>query len=551
MERESFEDPDIARMMNDTFVCVKVDREERPDIDKVYMTACQILAGNGGWPLSIIMTPDKRPFFATTYIPKEILFGRIGMKELIPNVRKVWTHQRHKVEGMSDRVISVLTETVQEGSGEDLDTTILDDAFHRLSESFDERYGGFGSAPKFPTPEKLNYLLRYWKRTGNERALEMVEETFTSMRRGGVYDQIGYGFHRYSTDRAWILHHFEKMLYDQALVSISYTEAYQATRKEEYAQTVKEILSYVDRVMTSPEGAFYSAEDADSDGVEGRFYLWTIEELLTTKETGAITKAFNIIARGNFEVENQDGENRNDVLHTGRALCEIASETNIALEELDDLLTTASKKLFDRREVRTHPHKDDKILTDWNGLMIAAFAKAAQVFGDGNYERSATRAADFILRNMKDKEGHLFHRFRKGEAAVDAYLDDYAFLIWGLIEIHQSSFHTEFIEEAMALTKTMKEMFWDEEKGGFFFTGVDAEKVIVRKKDSFDGALPSGNSVAALDLLRLYHLTGNLELEKMADLTARSFSREIATMPEPMPSCSALWTLLLVQHWKW
>ncbi|MCJ7517293.1 MAG: thioredoxin domain-containing protein, partial [Methanomassiliicoccales archaeon] len=302
MERESFEDPEIARLMNDTFVCVKVDREERPDIDKAYMTACQMMTGTGGWPLSIIMTPEKRPFFATTYVPRESMFGRIGMKELIPNIQKIWELQRDKVYDISSRVVNAFNEPPL-GGEEELDKTILDEAYERLLGSFDVRHGGFGSAPKFPTPEKLTFLLRYWNRTGNENALQMVEKTLSQMRQGGIYDHVGFGFHRYSTDSAWILPHFEKMLYDQALISIAYTEAYQVTKKETYSETVRQILEYVRREMTSSDGAFFSAEDADSEGVEGKYYLWTldeIEKILPPREAEVFARAYSVTRTGNL-----------------------------------------------------------------------------------------------------------------------------------------------------------------------------------------------------------------------------------------------------------
>jgi len=535
MERESFEDPEIARMMNEAFVCIKVDREERPDIDKVYMTACQMMTGSGGWPLSIIITPDKKPFFATTYIPKESIFSRIGMKELIPNVRNIWMYQRDKVEDISDRVGSALKETDRTEAEENPDITILDEAFERLSDSFDERYGGFGDAPKFPTPEKLAFLLHYWKRTGKERALRIVEETLTQMRRGGIHDHIGQGFHRYSTDRAWILPHFEKMLYDQALMSIAYTEAYQATKKDEYAQTVREILEYVTRQMTSPDGAFYSAEDADSEGVEGKHYLWTldeIEQVLSPREARAFAKVFNMTSYGNIGEGRENGESKSNVLYLTGPLNEMASQMDMTTEELRDVLAIASKKLFDLREKRIRPQRDDKVLADWNGLMIAAFAKAAQAFGCKGYEKSAVRAAEFFLNNMRHSNGRLYHRFRDGEAAVEGFLDDYAFLIWGFIELYESSFDTKFLQDAMNMTRTMIDLFWDDSEGGFFFTTADAEEVVVRKKESHDGDLPSGNSVAMLDLLKLSHLTDDLELERMAYRVARRFSREVSTMPE-------------------
>jgi uncharacterized protein YyaL (SSP411 family) len=537
METESFEDSEIANAMNETFVCIKVDKEERPDIDKVYLTACLMMTGSGGWPLSIIMTPNKKPFFATTYVPRESMFGRIGMRELIMNIQKVWELQRDKVDDISNRVVDALNERAPEG-GEELDRTILDKAFEKLSDSFDGQYGGFGAAPKFPTPEKLTFLLRYWKRAGNERALEMVEKTLSQMRQGGIFDHIGYGFHRYSTDRAWILPHFEKMLYDQAMLSIAYTEAYQVTKKEEYAETVHETLDYVRRELASSEGAFFSAEDADSEGVEGRYYLWTlgeIKQVLSPAEAEVFARAYNVTATGNLGKEGLGDGARDNVLSKNESLDEIASQTDMTAQELRGLLATSLMKLSERRERRAHPHKDDKILTDWNGLMIVAFARAAKAFGRTDYEREAIRATDFILNSMVSDEGRLRHRFRDGEAAIDAFLDDHAFMIWGLTELYETTFDVRFVQAAMDLTRSMIDLFWDEDDGGFFFSAKDAEKVVARRKESYDGALPSGNSVAMLCLLRLSHLTGDLELERKANRIAMAFTKEVSTMPEAYP----------------
>ena len=534
MERESFEDSEIARMMNETFVCIKVDREERPDIDKVYMTACQMMTGTGGWPLSIIMTPEKRPFFATTYLPKESTFGRIGMKELIPSVQKIWELQRDKIYDISSKVAEAFNEP-HIGGEEELDVTILDEAYERLLDSFDAQHGGFGNTPKFPTPEKLTFLLRYWNRTGNENALQMVEKTLLEMGQGGIYDHVGFGFHRYSTDSAWTLPHFEKMLYDQALISIAYTEAYQVTKKDVYSETTRQILEYVRREMTSSEGAFFSAEDADSEGVEGKYYLWTldeIEKILPPREAEVFARAYNVTRVGNPTREYQNNDTKDNVLHKDESTDKIAAEVEMTVAELQNLLTTSIGRLSKRRERRVRPHRDDKVLTDWNGLMVVAYARAARVFKNKEYEISAVRALEFILNKMVQSEGRLYHRFRDGEAAVDGFLDDYAFLVWGLIELYDATLDARYVQVAMDVAAVMIDQFWDEIDGGFFFSGKDSEEVVARKKEAYDGALPSGNSVAMLDLLKLSHMTGDLDLERKANRIARRFAEDVTSIPE-------------------
>ncbi|MDH5715699.1 MAG: thioredoxin domain-containing protein, partial [Candidatus Aminicenantes bacterium] len=428
MEKESFEDPEIASMMNEAFICIKVDREERPDIDRIYMTVCQMMTGSGGWPLTIIMTPDKKPFFAATYIPRPSRLGRLGMMELIPRIQELWKSKKGEVMSSAEQITQHLTQISIHAAGEPLGEAALEMAYRRLSRVFDERYGGFGRAPKFPTPHNLTFLLRYWKRTGEQKALRMVEKTLQSMRLGGIYDHVGFGFHRYSTDSRWLLPHFEKMLYDQALLVMAYTEAYQATRKEEYRHTVREILDYVMRDMTAPEGGFYSAEDAESEGEEGKFYLWTEEEirqLLPGEESDLIVRIFNIEKDGNFAEEATGRRTGSNILYLRKSLHETASDMKISPEELERDFQKARQKLFAARHKRVHPHKDDKILTDWNGLMIAALARASSAFDEPQYAEATRRAADFILARMRDSKGKLYHRYRDGETAIPAYLDDY------------------------------------------------------------------------------------------------------------------------------
>jgi uncharacterized protein YyaL (SSP411 family) len=534
MAHESFEHPEVARLMNEAFVSIKVDREERPDIDNVYMSACQAMTGSGGWPLSIIMTPDKRPFFAATYIPRESRFGLTGMMELIPQIRELWATRQGEALSLSNKIAAVLQQTSQDTADEELDETMLELTYEQLAKRFDGQHAGFSSAPKFPTPHNLLFLLRYWKRTGNGMALDMVEKTLQAMRRGGVYDHVGFGFHRYSTDSQWLVPHFEKMLYDQAMLAMAYTEAYQATGKEDYGKTAREIFTYVLRDMTVPEGGFCSAEDADSEGEEGKFYLWTQEEvrqLLGNEEADFVAKVFNIEKDGNFAEQVTGRKSGANILHIRKTSGELASDLNLSQQDLQTHLEEIRQNLFAYREKRVHPMKDDKILTDWNGLMIAALAKGAQSFDEPEYAEAAHSAADFILGNMRKPDGRLWHRYRDGQVGVEANLDDYAFLVWGLIELYEATFDARYLEVALDLTGTMVRHFWDEDGGGLYLTPDDGESLLVRKKEIYDGAIPSGNSVAMLNLLRLGRMTANSDLEEKAAKIGRAFSGSVKQSP--------------------
>jgi uncharacterized protein YyaL (SSP411 family) len=534
MEHESFEDPEVADLMNDTFVSIKVDREERPDLDHVYMTVCQMLTGSGGWPLTIFMTPDKKPFFAATYIPKGNRFGRTGMMELIPRIKEVWKNRRDEVLDSATKVVDALQGLEKESAGAELGRPELKQAYEELRKRFDAAYGGFSTAPKFPTPHNLLFLLRYWKRSGDEQALSMVEKTLQEMRHGGIYDQIGYGFHRYSTDREWLVPHFEKMLYDQAMLAMANLEAYQATGKTFYANTAREIFTYVLRDMTDPEGGFYSAEDADSEGVEGKFYLWEKSEIgriLGKTSADPINRVFNVARDGNFKDEATGRKTDMNILHLGKTIEDIASDLDLSATALAADVAAARGKLFEVREGRIHPHKDDKVLTDWNGLMIAAFARGAQVLEEPAYADAAARAADFALDRMRKPDGRLLHRYRDGEAKIAAHLDDYAFLIWGLIELYEATFEVSYLETALELNTHMLDHFWDDHAGGLFFTSDDGEDLIIRKKEVYDGAVPSGNAVAMLNLLRLARFTGRAELEERASSMSKAFSKQIGQYP--------------------
>ena len=534
MAHESFEDPEVARLLNEVFVCIKVDREERPDIDNIYMRVCQMMTGSGGWPLTILMTPDKKPFFAGTYIPKESRYGRTGMLELIPRIKEVWQTKHDEILKSADQITAGLNQLSIGSKGSELDESTLRTAYEQLAGRFDERYGGFANAPKFPSPQNLLFLLRYWQSTDDEKALGMVEKTLQSMRNGGMYDHIGFGFHRYSTDPRWLVPHFEKMLYDQAMLAIAYIEAYQATGKKEYGDTVKEIFSYVLRDMTDPMGGFYSAEDADSEGEEGKFYVWAedeVRQILKGEELDLIISVFNIEKAGNFKEEAAARSTGANILHLEKSLAEIAFKMKTSVEDLKMRIETARRKLFTVRSGRIRPHRDDKVLTDWNGLMIAALAKGAQVFNEPKYADAAGRAMDFILETMRRPDGRLLHRYRDGQAAVLANVDDYAFLIWGLLELYETTFDTGYLKTALDLNKELVKHFWDDQNGGFYFTADDAEELIVRQKEIYDGAIPSGNSVTMLNLLKLARITADSDLEKKAIKIMLAFSSDVAKMP--------------------
>lgn len=534
MEKESFEDNEVAGLLNEVFISVKVDREERPDIDTVYMKVCQLMTGSGGWPLTIIMTPEKKPFFAGTYLPKESRSGRIGMLDLVPRVKKMWMSQPGDINRLSDEITAALKKEETGLPGSALDEAVLQSAYEELCRRFDEQHGGFGAAPKFPTPHNLMFLLRYWKRKKDPKALKMVEHTLQAMRQGGIYDHVGFGFHRYSTDAIWLVPHFEKMLYDQAMLALAYVDAYLATKKEEYRQTACEICDYVLRDMTGSEGGFYSAEDADSEGVEGKFYVWSYEEIydiIGPSEAGLIIKVFNIAKDGNFIDQAVNERSGTNILHLDKSLEETATDLNMTVQNLRDRLNTALKKLFSFREKRIHPGKDDKILSDWNGLMIMALARAAQAFHKPVYTTAAERAAAFVLKNLRTPEGRLLHRYRDGEASLPAHVDDYAFFISGLIDLYETVFDIRYLETALDLNRDFIRRFWDSDRGGFYFTADDTEEILVRKKEIYDAAVPSGNSAAMLNLLRLGRMTGDPELEEKAVKTGRAFAKTVREYP--------------------
>ena len=534
MERESFEDVEAARHLNDTFISIKVDREERPDIDAVYMAACQMATGSGGWPLSIFMTPERKPFFAATYLPKRSRFGRTGLIELCERVRELWALEPHKIAAAAEEITGRLTGAFKFSADAAPGLRLLDRAYEDLAFSFDSRHGGFETAPKFPTPHRLLFLLRCHARTGEPRPLEMVVRTLSEMRLGGIWDHLGFGFHRYSTDSRWLLPHFEKMLYDQALLALAFLEAFQSTGRPLLEQTAREIFTYVLRDMRAPNGAFFSAEDADSEGVEGKFYLWEESDFRRTlgaAEADFWAPVFNLRPEGNFKEEATGRSSGANILHLTRPLADWAPQLNTTVEELERRWEQARALLYADRKERIPPLTDDKVLTDWNGLMIAALAAGGRILGEERYTEAAARAARFLLESMRTADGRLFHRFREGERAVRGQAADYAFLIQGLLQLHRATFDLAWAEEAAALQGLMVDEFWDDAAGGFFLAARAEGELPVRPKEIYDGAIPSANSVALMNLLWLSRLTGDAAFAERADALVRAFAGTVSRSP--------------------
>jgi len=532
METECFEDEELAQILNSHFIAIKVDKEERPDIDRVYMEVCQALTGQGGWPLTIIMTPDKDPIFAGTYFPKHSASKQLGLMRILTVIHEKWTTNQHELLLYGQKVVKTLQAELRTFEPSDLKPSWFDDAFAQFQKDFDKDFGGFGKAPKFPAPYNLVFLLHYWQNTGNEQALSMVETTLDAMRRGGIYDHIGYGFSRYSVDSKWLVPHFEKMLYDNALLCCLYLEAYQCTDKSDYSQVAEEIIAYVLRVLDDPQGGFYSAEDADSEGREGQFYVWRLEEILQClgEEQGKIFADFyGVTTKGNFE---QDSNILNCI---NRDIAKYASGQNMSVEKLTQLLRAGRETLFERREKRIHPFKDDKILTAWNAMMTVALAKAARILNQPKYVRRAQRCLDFIYANLFRQDGRLMARYRGGSTDYPAYLDDYAYLLWALVEMYETTFAPEHLVKAQHLAEEMQRLFADTKQGGFFFSGIDNELLITRPKELYDSCIPSGNSVALMAMVRLGRYTGNNELLKTSGRMLQSFAGEVDNFPRFYP----------------
>ena len=542
MERESFESENTAELLNRFFVPVKVDREERPDVDRIYMLYVQATTGGGGWPMSVFLTPDLKPFFGGTYFPPENHYGRPGFPSVLKYIADAWAAERARILGSGTEILEKLRQYSQVKPGPESwgDESLAEAAFETFRQSFDSEFGGFGGAPKFPRTVVHNFLLRYGARKGEPEAAEMVIATLKAMARGGMNDQLGGGFHRYSVDERWLVSHFEKMLYDQALLAASYLDAFQLTRDEFYAGVARDIFNYVLRDMTHPEGAFYSAEDADSvidpsQGEvkgEGAFYIWRrreIEGILGQPEAGRFSKAYGVEENGNVEIDPHGEFEGRNILYAAGSFVEIAA------------LGDARAKLLDARSRRVRPQRDDKILTSWNALMISSFARGAQVLDEPGLAEAARRAAEFLLSKLYDApSGTLLRRYCEGQAAVNGFLDDYAFLAQAMLDLYETDFDSRWLELALALTDRSRELFEDQENGAYFST-VKADDLVLRMKDDHDGAEPSGNSVAALNLLRLSEITGREDLRRSAEWIFEAFAGRLRAAPAAVPQMFVAW----------
>lgn len=525
MEHESFEDEGIAAVMNEHFICVKVDREQRPDVDAIYMDAVQAMTGSGGWPLSAFLAPDGRPFYGGTYFPPDDRYGRPGFKKILLAVADAWKSRRDELLNSADQLKQALSRSMDSSAGE-LSKETLESAANALAHSYDARYGGFGRAPKFPQPSQLELLLRYWHKTGSTTHLKMVTDTLAAMYNGGIYDHLGGGFHRYATDAKWLVPHFEKMLYDQALISQVCIEAYVIGQDPELARVVSETLDYVLRDMTDTRGGFYSAEDADSEGEEGTFYLWTpaqTKALLGAEQAALFDAYYGVTEQGNFE-------HHTSILNVENSLDFVAQEHKLAPEDLRKALNAARARLFPAREQRIRPHRDDKIITAWNGLFISALARAGAVLGEPKYLAAGQKAAGFILSNMV--EGDRLHRsMAQGRLSGPGFLEDHAFLIAGLLDLYEATFEIKWLAEAETLAQRMIELFRDEDGGAFFMTAHDQERLLIRNKPDYDGAVPSGNSVAALSLLRLQRINARPEFLDQAEQIIQGLNARLQQTP--------------------
>ena len=515
MAHESFEDEGIARLMNEKFINIKVDREERPDLDDIYQRVAQLATGNGGWPLSVFLTPDQKPFYVGTYFPKDSRYGMPGFGTILIQLSEAYKNRKQEIQSATAEFMNALTSSAQDiqFSQERQQDTVsktgrstLEEAAVALLHMADNVYGGFGQAPKFPNVSNLLFLLRYYDISGVNRFKDFVMFTADKMIRGGIHDQLGGGFARYSTDQRWQVPHFEKMLYDNALLTQLYAELYQLSRNKSYLETAEKILDYVIREMTSPNGGFYSAQDADSEGEEGKFYTWSKQEIISSlddekKNADIFCEYYGVTEGGNFEGKN--------ILHITKSTGEIARKYGQTPEEIEQVLQHISKRLFTIREKRTKPGRDDKILTSWNGLMISAFSKVYRITNNPTYLSHATKGIEFIENKIGTSDGRLRRTFKDGVSKLNAYLDDYAFYINALLDVFEVDTNPRYIEKAILYADSMIRHFWDEKQGNFFFTSDDHEQLIVRTKSLYDLAIPSGNSMAASNLLRLYHITRN------------------------------------------
>lgn len=532
MARESFSDEKVADALNRDFVCIKVDREERPDIDSIYMTACQLLTGRGGWPLSIVMTPDRNPFYADSFIPRHSGPGMPGIIELMTQLSRAWKLDRSAVLSAADAVSRALVQFADRFEPHELQGDEIELAYQSLVDSFDRSQTGFDGSPKFPSPHRLMFLIDHHSRTKEAEALEMAMRTLARMRESGLFDHVGYGFFRYSTDGKWHLPHFEKTLYDQAMMALAYIKAFKATGQLEAKETAERILAYVERRLISTQGLFFSAESAESEGEEGKFYLWTLDELeriLSPEELAIFVTAFGINEVGNFMDEATHRPTGLNLLDLVTPAAVIADEKGMNETDVVRVIESSLGKMFDEREKRPHPDRDDKVLTDWNGLMIASFAQAAQAFKEARYLEIARKAADGLWLKMQH-DGHLSHRLIDTEVTISGFLDDYAFFIWGLLEIYRSSYIKRYLDQVVELTETALEHFSDA-KGGFYQTEDSSGEMIVRLKEVYDGAIPSGNSVMAMNLVSLGIITGDDRYSTAARSLFEAFSIELRKNP--------------------
>lgn len=531
MEQECFADDTIAALMNQYFVNVKVDREERPDLDYIYQTAAQLMGVAGGWPLTVFLTPDQQPFYGGTYFPPQSRFGRPGFPQVLETVARYYAQEKEKVTAVAQRVTAALKHLESAPHGTvSLSPLLLERAVQALAQSWDRQNGGFGTAPKFPQAKALELLLRRYQATGEDQFLDMVTQTLRKMAEGGIYDQLGGGFHRYSVDAQWQVPHFEKMLYDNAQLPPLYLAAYQLTGDQFFARIARETLDYVLREMTHPEGAFYSATDADSEGEEGKFFGWTpsqVFEVLGYRQGQILCDYFGITAQGNFE--------HGSVLHVHTAIGDLAGYYRMSRQEIQDLLEQGKRQLFTAREQRIRPFRDEKILTSWNGLMISALAQGAQVLGERRYAEAARRAADFILERMLP-DGRLQRSFKDGQSKLPAYLEDYACLTASLLDLFETTFEEKYLRQAQELARQSRELFWDPKEGTFFFTPTDHEELLIRPQDAFDQSVPSGQSVAVFNLLRLYSFTGEKDFRAEAEAVLGRYQKRMAEQPWGMTS---------------
>jgi hypothetical protein len=527
MEHESFENETIAALMNEHFVNIKVDREERPDLDQIYMNAVQLMTHRGGWPMSVFLTPELKPFFGGTYWPPESRMGMPGFREILMKVAEAWKSRRDDVErGANELTDAVRQIGTQTGERAALGDVLLRRAMQRLLSITDRRHGGFGGAPKFPHAMDLRVLLRCWKRFGDGDALDAARLTLDKMAAGGIYDHLGGGFHRYSTDERWLVPHFEKMLYDNALLVPAYLEAFQATGDANYARVARETLEYVLREMTQPQGGFYSTQDADSEGVEGKFFVWSpaeIEQILGADDARVFSYCYDVTEGGNWEEQN--------ILNRPKTDAQAAKVQGISEADLASVLARCRQKLLEVRSRRIAPGRDEKVIVAWNGMMLSAFAMGAQILEEERYAVAARGAADFLLATLRTAEGTLLHSCKDGQAKLNGYLDDYACLIDGLVDLYQASFESEYLDAAIGLAEKMLELFYDEQGEGFFYTASNHETLIARNKENHDGSTPSGNSMAATALLRLGRLCGRGDFEAKAVSTLEFLSGVLAESP--------------------